>query len=255
MTDADAAFAYTKAKLAPLHIRINPFPRRRRSSSSGMATERSERTMNPSVHTAEVLPARAVLFLGILAFHVLLAYLFATGLIRTTIQMLVPPMDVIPIPEHPVVNPPLPPQNPTFPPGTVIATVKPDFDINVPVDPTSEPLQTQTAVDPQPSPLAEPVRPGEPPLRLVGRNVMPNTEDYYPARDRRDGNEGTTEVRSCVNANGRLDGSPTVESSSGRESLDNAAVRVARDGRYAKAMRGETPVPNCYRFRVTFTMH
>ncbi len=30
--------------------------------------------MNPSIHTAQVLPARAVLFLGIVAAHVLLAY-------------------------------------------------------------------------------------------------------------------------------------------------------------------------------------
>ena len=211
--------------------------------------------MNPSVHTAEVLPARAVLFLGILAFHVLLAYLFATGLIRATIQVLIPPLDVIQVPEKTPVDLPPPPENPTLPPRTLITAVEPVIDINVPVDPTSQPLQTQASVDPQPYRPAEPVRAAEPPLRLVGRNVMPNTEDYYPARDRRDGNEGTTEVRSCVNENGRLDGSPTVESSSGRESLDNAAVRVARDGRYAKAMRGETPVPNCYRFRVTFTMH
>jgi protein TonB len=213
--------------------------------------------MNPSVHTAEVLPARAALFLGILAFHVLLAYLFANGLIQGVIHVLVPPtIEVIRLPEplDPDTTPP--PENPIPPPRTVIAMADPDIAINLPADPNVEPLQTEAPIDPQPyRPFVEPVRPAEPPLRLVGRNVMPNTEDYYPARDRRDGNEGTAEVRSCVNANGRLDGSPTVESSSGRESLDNAAVRVARDGRYAKAMRGDTPVPNCYRFRVTFTMH
>ena len=211
--------------------------------------------MNPSVHTAEVLPARAVLFLGILAFHVLLAYLFANGLIRATIQVLAPTMDVVPVPEKTKSDPQTQPENPTLQPTTVISMAEPLIDINPPVDPNVEPLQADTATNPQPYHPAEVVPIAEPSLRLVGRNVMPNTEDYYPARDRRDGNEGTAEVRSCVNANGRLDGTPTVESSSGRASLDNAAVRVARDGRYAKAMRGDTAVANCYRFRVTFTMH
>jgi len=40
-----------------------------------------------------------------------------------------------------------------------------------------------------------------------------------------------------------------------REPLDKAAIRLARDGKYARAMRGDTPVPNCYRFRVTFTLN
>jgi TonB family protein len=213
--------------------------------------------LNPAVHTAEVLPARAVLFLGILAFHVLLAYLFANGLLEATIHVLRPstPMEIIRLPEKP--TPDLKPQtqDPTLRPTTVIALAKPPIEINEPTDPSVEPLLAATAIDPQPYRPEEPARMAEPPLRQVGRNVMPNTEDYYPARDRRDRNEGTTEVRSCVSANGRLDGTPTVESSSGRASLDNAAVRVARDGRYARTLRGDTPVPTCYRFRVTFTMH
>lgn len=212
--------------------------------------------MNPSVQTSEVLPARAVLFLGILVFHVLLAYLFATGLIRTTVQMLVPPMDATIIPDEPRQTPQPQIENPTLQPTTLITDVDPPrIRINEQEDPPVEPLLAQAAPDPQRYSPAEPVSVTEPPLRMVGRNVMPNTEDYYPARDRRDGNEGTAQVRSCVNVNGRLDGTPTVESSSGRESLDSAAVRVARDGRYARAMRGDTPVPTCYRFRVTFTMH
>ncbi len=59
---------------------------------------------------------------------------------------------------------------------------------------------------------------------------MPNTADYYPANEVRMGYEGTTEIRSCVNADGRLDGSPMVEATSGRPSLDKAAVRLAQDG-------------------------
>ena len=38
----------------------------------------------PSIHAAQVLPARAVLFLGIIGLHVVFAYLFANGLTRET---------------------------------------------------------------------------------------------------------------------------------------------------------------------------
>lgn len=211
--------------------------------------------MNPSIHTAQVLPARAIVFLGIVAFHVVLAYLFANPLIRVVTHVLEPPIEGAIIDVKPTPTPDAKPENPTFQPTTFTTFVPPDFEINMPDEPVTEPILTGTISDPTPADGSQAASVMEVPLRLVGRNVMPNTEDYYPARDRRDGNEGTTEVRSCVSANGRLDGTPTVEGSSGRASLDNAAVRVARDGRYARAMRGDTAVPNCYRFRVTFRMH
>ena len=56
--------------------------------------------MNPSIHTAQVLPARAVLFLGIAGFHALLAYAFASGLIATTVHILRPDnFEVIKLPD------------------------------------------------------------------------------------------------------------------------------------------------------------
>jgi TonB family protein len=211
--------------------------------------------MNPSIHAAQVLPARAVLFLGIAGFHALLAYAFASGLISSTIQILKPdpPMKWI-FPE----KPPEPTTTETPRPGPTQFTASvvdplPLPPINPEADPpvASEPPITTSIIGP--SSGSGPVAP--PPLRLVGRNVMPATADYYPPSEIRIGYEGTTEIRSCVDTNGRLDGSPVVEASSGRPLLDRAAVRLAQDGKYARAMRGDTPVPNCYRFRVTFTLH
>ena len=211
--------------------------------------------MNPSIHTAQVLPARAVLFLGIVALHGLFAYLFATGLIAQTVHILLPPplIDVINIKEK--TSTPPPPQQPNPRPTTITARVVepiPLLPINIEPDtaitPPAEPLTpTGPFVDgPPPAPL---------PIRLVGRNVMPNTADYYPPSEIRQLNEGTAEVQSCVDTNGRLDGTPTVEETSGHGPLDKAAIRLARDGKYARAFRGEVAVPNCYRFRVTFTLH
>jgi periplasmic protein TonB len=210
--------------------------------------------MNPSIHVAQVLPARAVLFLGIAGFHALLAYAFASGLISTTIHILRPekPIEFFEVTER---NPP-PPPAPIPTPTRFIASIvdpTPLPPINPEVDPppvASEPLATALI-----GPTAGPGPVAPPPIHLVGRNVMPATADYYPAAEIRFGHEGTTEIRSCVDVNGRLDGSPVVEASSGRPSLDKAAVRLAQDGKYARAMRGDMPVPNCYRFRVTFTLH
>src|SRR5262245_14641386 len=68
--------------------------------------------MNPSIHTAQVLPARGVLFLGIVGFHVLLIYAFASGLVVQVTRILVPaPIDVIDLgrPKPPPVPTPHPP--------------------------------------------------------------------------------------------------------------------------------------------------
>jgi TonB family protein len=208
--------------------------------------------MNPSIHTAEVLPARAVLFFGIAGLHALLAYLFGSGLINQTIRILRPdpPMQYIDVKER-TPPPPTPPDDPVptrFIAGPVDPLPVPPINPVIDVPMVSEPPITTSAIEP----AAEP--PAPLPIRIVGRNVMPNTADYYPPNEIRLGNQGTAEVRSCVDANGRLDGTPTIEATSGREPLDKAAIRLARDGKYARAMRGDTPVPNCYRFRVTFTL-
>lgn len=211
--------------------------------------------MNPSIHTAQVLPARAVLFLGIAGFHALLAYLFGSGLITQTIKILVPekPIEIIDVPPRPPIETTTPP-----PAGPTQFTARIDDPLPLPpinpvVDPplASEPITTMTG-SVGPTAISSPITL---PIRLVGRNVMPNTADYYPANEIRMGKEGTAEVESCVDVNGKLDGAPTIQATSGREPLDKAAIRLARDGKYARAVRGETPVPNCYRFRVTFTLH
>jgi hypothetical protein len=45
-----------------------------------------------------------------------------------------------------------------------------------------------------------------------------------------------------------------VTQSSGDARLDKGAIGVARDGRYARAMRGDAYVPNCYGFRIIFAI-
>ena len=81
---------------------------------------------------------------------------------------------------------------------------------------------------------------------------MPDTQEYYPPAVIRDGIEGAAYVRVCVDERGTRRGEPTLEQSSGNAQLDVGALNVARHGRYARAVQGSTPVPNCYRFRIAF---
>jgi protein TonB len=213
--------------------------------------------MNPNVHTAEVLPPRALLFLGVVALHVVLGYLLTTGLMRGITKLLIPePIigDIIP-------DQPRPPPQKVLIENPKLTLPQPDVlplpDVPV-VDPPEDSSLSNLVFEPDAGPVAPPrdtpVLVAEPPLRLIGRNVLPNTENYYPASERRAGVEGSTVVRACVDERGRLDGAPVVEASSGSARLDEAAVRVARDGRYARSVRGDTPVSNCHRFRVIFSM-
>jgi periplasmic protein TonB len=209
--------------------------------------------MNPSIHTAQVLPARAVLFLGIVALHGLFAYVFASGLLATTYHILRadPPIEVIPL-KNPT-PPPAPPH--TLPPQLITQIAIEDPLPVGPINMESENAITLAATSPAPSGPIVDTPPAPLPIRLAGPNIMPNTADYYPPAEIRMGNEGTAEIQSCVDTSGRLDGTPTVEATSGHAPLDKAAVRLAKDGKYARAFRGDMPVPNCYRFRVTFTLH
>jgi periplasmic protein TonB len=210
--------------------------------------------MNPNVHTAEILPPRALLFLGVIALHVVFGYLLTTGLMRGIIKVLMPePIISEIIPETP--RPP--PQRVIVEPNLTDPIPVPLPVPDIPVEQVNDPVFTSTIAEPA-GPIAPPrdtpVIVAEPPIRLVGRNVLPNAEEYYPARERRDGVEGSTVVRACVTEAGKLDGTPMVEATSGSARLDEAAIRVARDGRYARSMRGDSPVANCHRFRVIFSM-
>jgi TonB family protein len=206
-----------------------------------------------AIHTAEVLPPRAVLFLGIVAVHALLAYYLGNGLIRGVKNLIAPQPLVVKIDDRPIEVPRTPPTNLNPRLDDPLYVPPPD----VPAAPTYSETDTltTTSVFPEPGPTAGPTSIAEPlPVRLVGSNVIPNSESYYPAQDRRLGREGTAEVQACVSEQGVLSSTPKVQRSSGRASLDQAAVRLVGDGRFARAMRGDEPVPNCYRFRVSFTM-
>jgi periplasmic protein TonB len=197
------------------------------------------------------LSQRAIVLAVIVAFHVLLVYALASGLARSALNVIAPPIELIPVPEVPddVVPPEPPPPN--------LERMRP-LEMPMPEGPTDPPdngdrLYARPA-EPVPVAPAQPPVVVEEPVRLVGRHQLPNTEDYYPAPERRAEVEGAANVRVCVDERGKRQGEPTVTQSSGNARFDEAALDVVRDGRYARATRGTAFVPNCYGFRVVFKM-
>jgi len=186
---------------------------------------------------------------GIVALHGLIAYLLLTALVqRPVTEPPSPPMTatVITDPAPPVPAPPAQP-NPT----TTAKFTPQKFPIPEPVftPPVAPEVPAGIGVEVPPGPTSAPLAE---PIRVMGKHWLPSSEEYYPPDLIRIGVQGNTQVRVCVDEAGRASGAPVVEQSSGNARLDQGALNVARAGRYARSMRGDTPVPNCYHFRIVF---
>lgn len=198
----------------------------------------------------DFLSRRALTVAGILALHVLAAYVLATGMLHGVLRddgpALIPTFTTD---TQPVRPPPLPsevtlsgkPHLQDLPPAQVYV---PDA---VPAHPEAA---TPPSLDAAGSGSAAP--PAPQPLQVIGRNQLPDTQEYYPPGLIREGIEGASLVRVCVDAQGVRRTDPSIEASSGNAQLDASALNVARHGRYARAVQGGAPVPNCYQFRINF---
>jgi TonB family protein len=197
----------------------------------------------------DFLPRRTLAVGTIIAAHLLVVYLLATGLLHTVIEHEPPVIHVAPFvksdtPVDPVKLAPTPVtwDKPHVPP--------PDIPVVTNVD-TGHAIETPVSADgPVDSRGAAPAAP--PALRILGKNYLPDTEDYYPPQEIRLGITGAAYVRVCVDERGSRHGEPALEESSGNGNLDAAALNMARHGRYARALEGAQPVPTCFRFRIVF---
>jgi protein TonB len=188
---------------------------------------------------------------GIVALHVLIAYLLLTALAQRPVDAPPPaPMAAS------IIRDPAPPE-PTLPvqPGATTPQTYTPRELPIPDPIFTPPAAPESAglpgivapPEPPPAPPAEPIR-------VIGKHWLPSSEAYYFPDLIRDGVHGSTQVRVCVDEAGHLSGAPAVEESSGNARLDQGALNVARAGRYARAVRGDTPVANCYHFRIVFSL-
>jgi periplasmic protein TonB len=207
------------------------------------------------VHDTQYFTRRTVVFAFIVALHVFIFWALATGLARKAIEVLAPPIqtDIVQEEKNKVEPPPPPPPEMQ---KQVVEVPPPDINIAMPeVGPSSNAI-TATAVQ-KAAPVvaaAKPSGPSSPPK--VGKG-FPNTDDYYPDASRRLGEEGMSVVHVCVGPNGKLTEAPTIATASGKDRLDQAAIKVATagSGHFSPALEDGKPVTQCFNFGIRFKLH
>lgn len=132
-------------------------------------------------------------------------------------SMIQPPMPDLPPPEFPVqVPPPKPPKPRPAPPK--------------PQPPRPHPQQATPAPAPAPQPTQQAATAAPQTLSIFQVSYSVRPVLVYPARERRSGHHGTTQIRAYIDASG-VPQQITVEKSSGYPALDEAAVEAMRKAR------------------------
>jgi protein TonB len=208
---------------------------------------------------ASMLTGRQMVMAVIIGLHALvIAALMAIRVMPDPRQLLdIGPIDTLPDPPPRIVDtkPRIEPDTRPFESGVPIP------DGPTPQFPVDEHIITPV---PDPGPIGPPVEPlttgsntvaeiASTPLKFA---TVRSPDEFYPAESVPLQEKGVAIVRVCVGPTGRLDGGPTIQSSSGSPRLDRAAVTWAREAlRFTPATRGGSPVGACKGFRVNFTLH
>jgi len=171
----------------------------------------------------------------VVVLHVALVYALAAGLSKTAIAILKPPIDALIIEDRVVEE--LPP-----PPPPVVEKLPPPFvpvpEFNITATPTTTQAITSVSRD----------VPTVPP-QASGRG---NKQPEYPVSARRLRQQGTVVMLLTVDVSGRVVDAK-VETSSGHQALDDAAIREAlRSWRYTPGTRSGVPTTMVVRAQVRF---
>jgi periplasmic protein TonB len=207
--------------------------------------------MSAYVQDTQFFTRRTIVLAAIIALHIFLAWVLATGLAQRAIQLVAPPIKTTIVQQtKKTVKPPPPP-----PPQLQQQQVQvppPVIQINVPEAAQTHAITVQKHVV-RAAPAPAPVH--VTPLRAIARGFPP-TDEYYPDASRRLGEQGTALVKLCIGAGGRLVGEPSIERSSGSSRLDQAALRYARatSGHFEPETRNGTPVTVCTALPIKFQL-
>lgn len=205
--------------------------------------------------TAEQSNSKRGLIIGIvLALHAGGIYVMESGLSRTIIEMIAPPVETKIIEEEiqqEELPPPPPPPEFEQPPPFI-----PPPEVTVQVQASTTAIQTVTSerppavVPPVMAPPAPVAVPGTKPKLDLKKSRA--SDDYYPAASNRADETGSVQVRCFLKIDGRCSESSIVKSS-GFERLDAAALKYANEGiRFVPGTTNGKPEPMWYEFLVTF---
>jgi protein TonB len=211
---------------------------------------------------------------GVVVFHLAALWALQTGLLRRTVELVVPAMilgEVVPpVPqvEPPKPQPPAPPPpRPRVEPVHKPVTPKPLPPAPHPVArpdslPAPEaPLGVATPQPPAP-PIAAPVAPAPAPapagpakveLPSTNADYLQNPKPAYPPISKRLGEQGKVIVRVLIGTDGTAQKAEVAESS-GFDRLDQAAVTTVLKWRYVPGKRGGVPEAMWFRVPINFVL-
>jgi periplasmic protein TonB len=219
----------------------------------------------PTASQKMPLSRNALIALAVVALHLGMLWLFQSGLLMRTTELLVP-VEVLArlieppaiAPPTPVVEPPRPvakappPAAKPIPPSAEATPEKPSQATTRPqaapqpqaVAPAPAPnAPTALPAPPQPAPIAAaPVAPPAPAIQLPSTDAdyLQNPEPKYPENSQRLNEQGTSTIRVLIGADG-LPQRAEIGKSSGFDRLDRAALATVMRWRYVPGKRNGVP--------------
>lgn len=207
--------------------------------------------MSAYVHDTQFFTRRTAVLAAIIAAHVALIWLLASGLAQRAVELAAPPIKTTIVQQHVKHIKPPPPPPPQLQQQQVQA-VPPAIQINVPAAAETHAITVvHHVVKPKPRPVHYTYTP-------LGRGSdFPATQAFYPQASQRLGEEGTAIVEICVGPNGRLSRNPRIVRSSGSPRLDRAALRYARatSGHWTPEKRNGVPINFCGQLPIKFQLN
>ena len=197
---------------------------------------------------AESQSKRGTILIVVIAVHAIGLWVVESGLSRSIIEMVAPPVETKIIEEEkPPEEPPPPPPPPVdaTPPPPYIPPVEVQVQLPPPVNTiTAEVKETPPAVTP---PVMTPPAPPAPPQDEIVKGgfdprypVRPSSE-YYPPVSVREKQEGVAKAEIYISENGRITDAKIVESS-GWPLLDEATLKYVKTWRMKPSTKNGVPI-------------
>ena len=181
--------------------------------------------MSAYVQDTQIFTRRTIVLFAIIAIHVFIAWVLATGLATRAIQLVAPPIQTQIVQQNKTQLKPPPPPPPQLQQQQV-QVPPPVVNIQIPQESQTHAITVVKRV----VRAAPPPAPAHVTALSAIQNDFPSTDQYYPDASRRLGEQGTALVKLCIGSGGRVVGDPSIERSSGSSRLDEAALRYARTG-------------------------
>jgi protein TonB len=202
---------------------------------------------------------RTVAFVLVVIIHALFFWVLASGLGAKMVETVLGPVEtkiIEELPEDDKEPPPPPPDIEQPPPYVPPPEVSVDIQIDTASTTAISNATTERPVVQAPPPPPPPVDKGpstRTPPSTQGRGAR-ITQPEYPPQSRRDGEEGSVQLRCLVKEDGRCS-EVNVVKSSGFDKLDAAAVKeVQRNWKFVPAKEDGKPVAMQHTFVVTFRL-